>query len=130
MMANRVTFVIPTLTSALVCEAVMMLQEEGKLSINAPVGVYLPEFQKTTVAVRRADGEGYDVVPARRTITIRDLLTHTAGIGYGYGIARDRWAEAGIQGWYFADRDEPMAAIVQRMAALPFEAASDIGVTP
>ncbi len=121
-MTTDAIFRIASQTKALVSVAVMMLQEEGKLAINSPVGMYLPEFRETTVAVPRAGGEGYDVVPAKRPITIRDLLTHTAGIGYGYGTARDRWAEAGIQGWYFADRDEPIAATVARMAALPFDA--------
>ena len=59
---------------------------------------------------------------AERAITIRDLLTHTAGVGYGGGVAADAWAAAGIQGWYFADRDEPVRATVERMAALPFDA--------
>jgi CubicO group peptidase (beta-lactamase class C family) len=114
-------FRIASQTKALVSVAVMMLQEEGALSIAEPVSRYLPEFARTTVAVPR-DGGGYDVVPARRAITIRDLLTHTAGISYGDGIARDRWQAAGIQGWYFADRSEPVAATVARIAALPFEA--------
>jgi len=60
-------------------------------------------------------------VPADRPISIRDLLTHTAGIGYGYGPAAELWEQAGIQGWYFADRDEPIASTVERIAALPFD---------
>jgi CubicO group peptidase (beta-lactamase class C family) len=76
---------------------------------------------KTKVAVAK-DGGGYDVVDARRPITIRDLLTHTAGIHYGLsGIARDEWVRAGMVGWYFADRNEPVDSIVVRLAALPFE---------
>jgi len=120
-MPENAVFRIASQTKALVSVGVMMLQEQGKLLIGDPVGKYLPEFQKTTVAVPKKDG-GYDVVDAKRPITIRHLLTHTAGIGYGEGVARDRWQEAKIQGWYFADRDEPVGATVSRMAALPFDA--------
>lgn len=114
-------FRIASQTKALVSVGVMILQEQGLLLITDPVGKYLPEFRTTTVAEPREDG-GYEVVDAERPITIRDLLTHTAGIGYGNGVARDRWAEAGIQGWYFAHRDEPIGATVGRMATLPFDA--------
>ena len=62
------------------------------------------------------------MVPANRQITIRDLLTHTAGIGYGGGPGAARWAEAGIQGWYFAHRQKPIRDTVRRMAELPMEA--------
>lgn len=114
-------FRIASQTKAVVSVAILMLQEEGRLLISHPLSRYLPEFSETTVAV--ADGAGgYDVVPAERAITLRDLLTHTSGVGYGYGLGSERWAEAGIQGWYFADRDEPIAETVVRMAALPFEA--------
>jgi CubicO group peptidase (beta-lactamase class C family) len=61
-------------------------------------------------------------VAAKREITIRDLLTHTAGISYGSGPAAAQWKAAGIQHWYFADRKEPVAAVVERMAALPMDA--------
>ena len=120
-MREDAIFRIASQSKALVSVAAMILQEEGALLIGDPVGKYLPEFQKTTVAVAKTGG-GYDVVDARRPITIRDLLTHTAGIGYGNGPARDKWAAAKIQGWYFADRDEPIAATVSRIAALPFDA--------
>jgi CubicO group peptidase (beta-lactamase class C family) len=114
-------FRIASQTKALVSVGVMMLQEEGRLHINDAVGKYIPEFRETTVAVPKQGG-GYDVVKAKRQITVRDLLTHTAGVGYGWGVAGDRWAAANIQGWYFADRDEPVGATVARMAALPFDA--------
>jgi CubicO group peptidase (beta-lactamase class C family) len=114
-------FRIASQSKALVSVAVMMLQEEGRLLISDPVGKYLPEFSETTVAVAKAEG-GYEVVKAKRAITIRDLLTHTAGIGYGGGVARDRWEAAGITGWYFADRDEPVGATIARLAKLPFDA--------
>lgn len=114
-------FRIASQSKALVSVGVMMLQEEGRLLINDPVGRHLPEFRETTVAVPKQGG-GYEVVKAKRPVTVRDLLTHTAGVGYGGGVARDRWEAAKITGWYFADRDEPVGATVARMAALPFDA--------
>jgi CubicO group peptidase (beta-lactamase class C family) len=120
-MPSDALFRIASQTKALVSTAILMLQEDGALLIGDPVSRYLPEFAHTTVAVPRAGG-GYDVEPARRPITLRDLLTHTAGVGYGGGVAADRWQAAGIQGWYFAHRDEPVRRTVERMAALPFDA--------
>lgn len=114
-------FRIASQTKALVSVGVMMLQEEGRLLISDPVGKYLPEFRETTVAVPKQGG-GYEVVKAKRPVTIRDLLTHTSGVGYGGGVARDRWEAAKITGWYFADRDETVGETVKRMAALPFDA--------
>ena len=114
-------FRIASQTKALASVGVMLLQEEGKLLITDPVGKYLPEFMETTVAQPDGDG-GYDVVPAKRPITIRDLLTHTAGIGYGSGPASGQWDAAGITGWYFADRDETVGDVMARLAALPLDA--------
>ena len=82
-------FRIASQTKAIISVAVMILQEEGRLLIQDPVGKYLPEFMETTVAVPDSSERGYTVVPANRPITIRDLLMHTAGIGYGYGVAAD-----------------------------------------
>lgn len=120
-MREDAVFRIASQSKAPVSVGVMLLQEEGKLLIGDPVGKYLPEFLKTTVAVPRAGG-GYDVIAAKRAITIRDLLTHTAGISYGDGPAADKWKAAGITGWYFADRDEPVGQTISRLAALPFDA--------
>jgi CubicO group peptidase (beta-lactamase class C family) len=120
-MEENSIFRIASQTKAIVSVGIMMLQEEGKLIISDPVGKYIPAFNETTVAVTKEDGS-YEVVKANRPITIRDLLTHTSGIGYGKGIATELWEKAKIQGWYFADRDEPIQATVTRMASLPFEA--------
>lgn len=120
-MTEDALFRIASQTKALISVGVMILQEEGRLLISDPVADYLPEFGETTVAVP-VEGGGYAIEPVERPITIRHLLTHTAGIGYGGGPARDRWEAAGITGWYFADRDEPIRATVARMPALPFDA--------
>jgi CubicO group peptidase (beta-lactamase class C family) len=122
-MRDDAIFRIASQTKALVSVAIMMLQEQGALLISDPVGKYLPEFQKTWVAEPKSGGGGgYDIVPAKRPITIHDLLTHTAGISYGSGLAKTRWEQEKITGWYFANRDEPIGATVARMAALPFDA--------
>jgi CubicO group peptidase (beta-lactamase class C family) len=120
-MTGDAIFRIASQTKALVSVGALILQEQGVLLISDPVSKFIPEFRNTTVAVP-IDSSRYNVVPARRQITIRDLLTHTAGIGYGSGPARERWARANIQGWYFADRDEPIAETIKRLAALPFDA--------
>ena len=100
-------FRIASQTKALISVGVMILQEKGELLIGDPLGKYLPEWGQTTVAVP-LDAGGFDVVRAARPITIRDLLTHSAGIGYGSGAGATRWAEAGMQGWYFAHHEEPI----------------------
>jgi len=119
-------FRIASQTKALASVGVMLLQEEGKLLITDPIGDYLPMFAETTVAEPNDEG-GYNVVPAQRPITIRDLLTHTAGISYGRrtderGSAAETWEEAGITGWYFANRDEPVVETMARLSELPMDA--------
>jgi CubicO group peptidase (beta-lactamase class C family) len=119
-------FRIASQTKAITSVAVMLLVEEGRLGLSDPVSKYIPAFAKTSVAVPPPAGAVAETpvsaVPAKRPITIRDLLTHTAGIGYGEGIAAAQWKAAGIQHWYFADRTEPVAAVVERMAVLPMDA--------
>ena len=120
-MQEDAIFRIASQTKAIVSVGVMVLQEEGKLLITDPVSKYLPAFADSTVAAPRDRG-GYDVVQPQRPIVLRDLLTHTAGISYGNGPAEDRWSDAGIQGWYFADRAEPVGKTVNEIAGLPFDA--------
>ena len=114
-------FRIASQTKAIISVGIMILQERGQLLIQEPVGNFIPEFNKTTVAVTNEE-EGYSVVDVTRKITIRDLLTHTAGIGWGFGPAKERWEKADIMGWYFAHRDEPIQETVNRTAGLPMDA--------
>jgi CubicO group peptidase (beta-lactamase class C family) len=123
-MTTDAIFRVASQTKALTSAAVMILFEEGKLLLGDPVSKYIPEFKTTTVAVPDAakKGPGYKIVPAKRQITIRDLLTHTAGISYGNGPAKALWQKAGIQGWFLAERAEPVGEVVKKLAALPFDA--------
>ena len=114
-------FRIASQTKALTSTCIMILQERGQLLISDPLAKYMPEFANGTVAIDNGRG-GYDVVAARRAITIRDLLTHTSGISYGNGLAVDEWREADVVGWYFAKRDEPIRETIRRMGGLPANA--------
>jgi CubicO group peptidase (beta-lactamase class C family) len=118
-------FRIASQTKALTSVAVLSLMEEGRLGLNDPVSRFIPAFASTTVSVA---GATPSVVPARRPITIRDLLTHTAGISYGAEprIAKEYEAKglgpaAGL-GWYFADKDDGVCPNIERLATLPFVA--------
>ncbi len=68
--------------------AVMMLYEEGHFQLSDPVAKYIPEFAKMTVGLEEKDPQTgkmvLKAVPAKRLITIRDLLRHTAGLTYGF----------------------------------------------
>ena len=123
MPANAI-FRIASQSKAVTSVAVMILMEEGKLLLDDPVSRYIPEFEETYVAVK-PDGKevrGYSLVPARRQITIRDLLTHTAGISYGDGPARDEYLQAGIHGWYLTDKNMTIGEVVKKLVKLPFDA--------
>jgi CubicO group peptidase (beta-lactamase class C family) len=123
-MPTDAIFRIASQSKAVTSTAAMILFEEGRILLDDPIGKYIPEFKTTTVAVpeKSRKGPGYKVVPAKRPITIRDLLTHTAGISYGNGPAKDLYAKAGLQGWFLADRPEPVGVYVKKLAALPFDA--------
>ncbi len=119
-MSDDTIFRIASQTKAIVSTGIMILQEQGKLSIGDPLGRHIPEWRNMQVAVPDGSG-GHVLEDAARPITIRHLLTHTAGVSYGSGPAQDRWEEAGFQGWYFANRDEPIADTIARMGSLPLD---------
>jgi len=121
-MTTDTIFRIASQTKAITSTAVLSLVEEGKLTLTDPVGRVIPQFAKTTVAA------GGSIVPAKRAITIRDLLTHTAGISYGTEPAvASQYEGKGLGpaagfGWYTADKDEPVCSTMERLATLPFVA--------
>jgi CubicO group peptidase (beta-lactamase class C family) len=125
-MTTDAIFRIASQTKALTSVGILSLMEEGKLGLNDPVSRYIPTFGKTTVAVR--SGPTVTFEPAKRAITIRDLLTHTAGISYGTGAevsalyeAKGLGPAAGF-GWYTADKAEPICDTMERLGTLPFVA--------
>jgi len=125
-MTTDTIFRIASQTKALTSVAILSLMEEGKIGLNDPAGRSIPAFAKTTVATE--NGSEGTIVPAKRQITIRDLLTHTAGISYGTNPSVAALYEpkglgpaAGF-GWYTADKDEPICDTMTRLASLPFVA--------
>jgi CubicO group peptidase (beta-lactamase class C family) len=128
-MTTDTIFRIASQTKAITSVAVLQLVEEGKIGIGDPVSRFIPAFASTKVAVRKENGGppgNIDVVPAERPITIRDLLTHTAGISYG--TERDvaplyeakGLGPAAGRGWYTADKTEKICDTMERLATLPF----------
>jgi CubicO group peptidase (beta-lactamase class C family) len=81
-MREDAIFRIYSMTKPITSTAAMMLYEEGKFRLGDPLHDFLPEFKDMQVAEKGTDGD-VKLVPAARPITIRDLLTHTAGLGYG-----------------------------------------------
>jgi CubicO group peptidase (beta-lactamase class C family) len=78
-----VIFRIASQTKAVTSVAVMMLFEEGKFLLDDPVSKYIPEFKNVAVVDKFNEKDTtFTTVKAKRQITIRDLLTHTSGIGY------------------------------------------------
>ncbi|MGH9769355.1 MAG: serine hydrolase domain-containing protein, partial [Blastocatellia bacterium] len=79
---------IYSMTKPITSVAVMMLYEEGKFQLNDPVAKYLPEFAKMQVGIEEKDPQTgkptLKTAPAKRPVTVRDLLRHTAGLTYGF----------------------------------------------
>jgi CubicO group peptidase (beta-lactamase class C family) len=126
-MTTDTIFRIASQTKAITSAAVLVLVEEGRIGLNDPVSRFIPAYAKTTVSVRGGSG-GVTTEPARRPITIFDLLTHTAGISYGREpeIAplyepKGLGPAAGF-GWYTADKGELICDSMERLASLPFSA--------
>jgi CubicO group peptidase (beta-lactamase class C family) len=117
-------FRIASQTKAITSVGIMMLVEEGRLKLNDPVSRWIPSFADAKVFTRNEMGD--TLVKVKRAITIRDLLTHTAGISYGTDAnVRERYEAANLGpaagfGWYLADKSEPVCTSMDRLGTLPF----------
>jgi CubicO group peptidase (beta-lactamase class C family) len=123
-MTQDAMFRIASQSKAITSTAILMLVEEGRIALVDTVSRFIPAFAHTSVA-SRADS-GRTAVPATRQITIKDLLTHTAGISYGTDpFVRRQYEAKGLgpaagYGWYTADKSEPICTTIERLASLPF----------
>ncbi len=126
-MTMDTAFRIASQSKALTSVAILQLMEAGKLTVGERAGKYIPTFEKTSVLMRAENSTTSTIVAAKRAITIRDLLTHTAGINYGQSVdfaplyePKGLGPAAGF-GWYFSDKDEPICTTMERLGTLPFE---------
>ena len=84
-MAKDTIFNIASMTKPITSVAIMMLVDEGKLKLDDEVAKYLPKYKQPLVITTFNEADAsYETRPAKRPITIRHLLTHTSGIGYGF----------------------------------------------
>src|SRR6187455_1248073 len=84
-MTKDTIFNIASMTKAITSAAIMQLVDEGKLKVDDEVGKFLPKWKDPQVISKFNEADGtYETRPAKRQITIRHLLTHTSGIGYGF----------------------------------------------
>lgn len=106
--------------------AAMMLVEDGRLGLDEPISRYIPSFASARVAV--GTDTGRILAPAHRAVTVRQLLTQTAGLSYGYdSLLRADYQAAGLgpaagYGWYLADKPESICVTMDRLGTLPLAA--------
>ena len=92
-------FRIMSMSKPITSVAVMMFFEDGKLALTDPVSRFIPAFREMKVLTRGANGTEPTLQPARRQITIRDLLTHRSGLTYGFldnGAVGNAYRQGGI----------------------------------
>jgi len=119
-MAADSIFRIYSMSKPIVSVGLMMLVEDGKVFLNAPISTYLPEFKSMTLGVEKKDASGkpyLDKVPSPRVPTVQDLLRHTSGITYGVfgkSLVKDEYLKAGIH-----KNEMNNTQLSQTLAALP-----------
>lgn len=115
-------FRIASQTKAIASVAVMMLYEEGKFLLDDPISAYIPSFANETVLDKFNEKDStYTTVAAKRQATIRDLLTHTSGLGYaqiGSKEANALYAKNNITAGVDV-HDDKLSAAMNRLGALP-----------
>lgn len=114
-MREDAIFRIASMTKPIASVALMMLYEEGHFQLTDPVAKFVPEYRDMKVAVENVP-LGMKLIPADHPITIRHILTHTAGLANTYaGITRplhDQWMRE-------RRPDETVGEAMKRLAKLP-----------
>ncbi len=122
-LTKETVFRIASQTKAITSTAVMMLWEEGKFRLDDPISKYIPEFGEAVLLDTFSEKDStYITQPAKDQITIRDLITHTSGIGYGVIDGDERfkkiYAKAGVTD-LFTTENITVGESVKKLAKLP-----------
>jgi CubicO group peptidase (beta-lactamase class C family) len=114
-------FRLASMAKPITSVAVMILVDDGKLSVTDPLSKFVPEFKDMKVLVPAKDGKSYETVKAEREITIHDLLTHTAGITYrlmNKPFVAKMYADAGVTDG-LSEMSGTIGDNVRKLAKLP-----------
>ena len=116
-------FRIASMTKPVTSVAVMILAEEGKIDLLAPVSQYLPEFKDVKVGVEKNDASTgkatLTLENVQRPMTVQDLLRHTSGLVYGpFGnsLVHQAYNQANL-----FDNNQTLAEFVTKLSKLPLE---------
>jgi CubicO group peptidase (beta-lactamase class C family) len=116
-------FRIASQTKAITSTAILMLYEEGKFLLDDAVSRYIPEFAKQQVLDKFNPADSsYTTVPAKTEITIRQLLTHTSGIGYaqiGSKEANAIFSKANITAGIGVEKGRMLADDMKKLGKIP-----------
>jgi CubicO group peptidase (beta-lactamase class C family) len=124
-MRTDALFRLASMTKPVISVAILMLLEEGKLLLHEPISQFLPAFKDLQVLVPNEQpagapsllaAGGFHLVPAERDITIRDLLTHTSGLG---SATVGPGATEGAALVERVNSGATLAELVPQMAAIP-----------
>ena len=142
-------FRIASMTKPVTVTAALMLYEQGKFHLDDPLSRYLPEFKDMQVAVGMDEAGNLKLEPAKRPITIRHVMTHTAGFGYGAlfdgnSPASKAWAKLALgngdtleskvkeiaalplnfhpgEGWRYSVSNDVLGRLVEVVSGMPFD---------
>ena len=108
-------FRIASMTKPIASIALMILWEEGRFQLNDPVSRFIPSFSKVKVSTTSdVSGKTGELVEPKRAITIRDMLTHTAGLANSYIGNREAYRKA-----MYEPRPKSNSEQIDRLAQLP-----------
>ena len=119
-MTKDAIFRIYSMSKPITSVAVMMLYEQGRITLDEPIAKYIPAFKSMKVGVETKDADGkptLEIVDAKKPITIQDLLRHTSGLTYGFFgdlLVKKAYLAAKVN-----DGDFTNAEFVERIAKLP-----------